>query len=115
VFSTKGVALHNRYKDDANEASNGEPLPSLIDIVTLPGDFATLMQEFAAVAPNPIETDFASLAQYFQKLSQSEAGGITDPLRTLGVDVIRSIAVTGAYERVNSYLSANCSAESSAA
>lgn len=107
VLATKGVALRDRYENDAASVAT-DPLPTLVDLVLVPQQFSDLMNEMAAVAPMPIESDFTSLAQYFQAISKSEPGSVSDPLGTLGANVIRSIRVAEPYSRVNSYLTDNC-------
>ena len=108
VFDTQGVAQHNKYQRDANKASAG-PLPTLVDAVLVPQQFASLMGNMAAVAPTPIESDLSTLNTYFKEVAATEPGAITDPLKTLASSVVRSIQVCGSFERVNKYLLRNCS------
>jgi len=84
-------------------------------LILVPQQFADLMNQMAAVAPEPIEGDFSSLAQYFAALAKSEPGSVTDPVGTLGANLVRSIQVIEPYSRVNSYLADNCSTLSRAA
>jgi hypothetical protein len=107
VFDTQGVALHNKYQSDANEAST-DPLPAIVDAVLVPQQFATLMDNMAAVAPAPIDGDLVSLNSYFKQLAANEPGAIADPLKTLAANTVRSIQVYGSFNRVNQYILANC-------
>lgn len=108
VFTTDGVALHNQYQHDADEADS-DPLLILVDIVRLPNQMADLLQEMANVAPTPINSDFLALVNYFRQIGQSEPDAVMNPLTTLGANLVRSVQVAGSAERVNSYLSSNCS------
>ena len=108
VFATQGVALHNAYQMDANQVAKGNPLPSLIDVIKLPNDMAGLMKQMDAVAPPAIEPDFQALSTYFDGLVKNEGQQLSDPIGALGQGLVSSIAVSGSYVRVDSFLQANC-------
>lgn len=108
VFDTQAVALHDAYQQDAAQVSKGNPLPTFIDVIKLPNDMAVLMHQMDKVAPDPIESDFASLASYFEDLSKNQGKELSDPVGALGQGLVSAIGISGSYARVDSFLAANC-------
>jgi hypothetical protein len=104
VWDTQALALHNQYQAESDNVS----AQSLGDLFAAPANLGRLMGNMAAVAPVGIEADFQALQQAFSQIASSEGQAFTDPLAALGDGLVTSLAVSGSYDRVDSFLSANC-------
>jgi hypothetical protein len=111
VWDTDGLALHEKFEDAANGEKAGDAegmIAGLVSIVGAPNELSRLMSEMAGVAPSSAEPDFEAVASSFKKLSESEGKALTDPLHTLGANIIDAVAVSGSYRRVDAFLAKNC-------
>jgi hypothetical protein len=111
VWDSEGLALHDKWEaTDRAERTGGSTamLGAIVNLIRAPNDIAHLMHEMGEVAPTSASHDFESLASAFEKLSDSESKALTNPLAALGGSLVESLAIAGPYDRVNSFLSANC-------
>jgi hypothetical protein len=105
VWDTQAVPLHNRYQSDATGKFS---LQELADLIAVPQTLANLMGNLAAVAPEPIETDFSELQHAFQNEVNNAGQAVTNPIGALSSGLVSGLESLGPYDRVNSYLSNNC-------
>jgi hypothetical protein len=109
VWDTEGLALHERYEQDAKGAKGfAGMMTDLVSVLGAPNELAHMMNRMAQVAPSEVEPDFESMAQDFKKLSESESTAVTDPLGTIGGNLLAGLASEGSFNRVNSFISSNC-------
>jgi hypothetical protein len=111
IWDTQGLALHEKYEavDKAEKTGgSGAVISVLASAIGAPNELAHLMSQMADVAPPESQSDFESVASAFKKLAESEGKAITDPLGAIAGSLIESAAVSGSYDRVNSFLATNC-------
>jgi hypothetical protein len=107
AFWSRAVPLHDRYEAHS-ETADENPLAALADVFSVPGDLATLMDAMAAVAPEEIRPDTESVRDNLERLQDSNAHALSDPLGALGDNIGLALSSGSGFARVDAYLAQHC-------
>lgn len=107
VWETDGLALHDRFEQNADQVSSDLP-GALAEIAGSPGRIATLLDKMAAVAPTDVEPAFAHLAAALRQTGQTAADGVSNPLGALASGLALALTSQGDVDAVNGFLAEHC-------
>jgi hypothetical protein len=111
VWDSQGLALYNKYAQADHGIQNGGTaglFKGIVDLVAAPNDLAVLFDRMAAVAPESTAPDFNALASALHKEVDNIGQDATNPLAGIASGLVSGLAMSGSYDRVNQFLTANC-------
>jgi hypothetical protein len=107
AFYTKAAPIRQSYVD-ANKNMDADPLTGIIKLIGVPGDMESIFDGMVDHAPDDIKSDTAQVRDSFKKMADTEGDALSNPLLAMGKGLINSLTSAGAFQRVDSYLTAHC-------
>ncbi|HEV7493341.1 hypothetical protein [Baekduia sp.] len=111
AFYSKAAPIRQSYMDaDAN--MKADPLTGILKLLQAPGDLESIFDSMVDHAPDEIKSDTVQVRDSFKKLADTEGEALSNPLLAMGKGLINSMTSAGAFQRVDTYLTAHCPVDS---